>query len=111
MTRSAKARKSTRAVSEWIGDTSDTQGSARIVGEVARTTAPQALYRQEGQAQPMHSQEMNHRAVDLNRVIDGDDQASVEACTPLADDEVRLDPTHHVWGGHETTRWDAVHVE
>lgn len=59
----------------------------------------------------MHSKEMNRRAVDLTLGIDGHDQSSVEVYTPLADDEVRLDPEHQVWGGHGTTRWDAVHVE
>lgn len=59
----------------------------------------------------MHSQYMNRRAVDLHLFIDGHDQSFVEAYKPLADDAVRLDPEHHIWGGHGTTRWDAVHLE
>jgi hypothetical protein len=43
---------------------------------------------------------MNRLAVDLHLVIDGHDQSSVKAYKPLADYEVRLDPEHHVWGGH-----------
>jgi hypothetical protein len=46
---------------------------------------------------------MNRRAVDLHLFIDGHDQSFVEAYKPLADDEVRLDPEHHIWGGHGTT--------
>jgi hypothetical protein len=106
MTLAEQERQSTRAVSELLCYASDERGYARIVGEVARTTAPQALYLNESKAQTMHSQSMNRRAVDVHLFIDGPDQLSGEAYTPLADDEVRLDPEHHVWGGHGTTLWD-----
>jgi hypothetical protein len=85
----------------------DERGYERMLGEVAHTQEHQARYLKDSKAQPMHSKDMNHLAVDLNRFIDGHDQSSVEAYTPLADDEVRLDPEHHVWGGHGTTLGDA----
>jgi hypothetical protein len=55
MTHSEKARKSTRAVSEWIGDADDERGYERILGEVARTKEPHARSLTDGQAQTMHS--------------------------------------------------------
>jgi hypothetical protein len=79
MTRAEPSRTSTRVVSVWIGDASDERGYARLCGEVARTNAPHAWSLHHGQAQTMHSQEMNRRAVDLTRGLDGHDQLSGEA--------------------------------
>jgi hypothetical protein len=59
----------------------------------------------------MHSTYIYRLAVDLHLFIDGHDQSSMEAYTPLADNEVRRDPEPRVWGSHGTTLWDAVHVE
>jgi hypothetical protein len=79
MTPSEQERKSTRVVSELIGDTYDKRGYERILGEGARVQEPPPLSLNDGQAQMMHSTEMNRRAVDLYLVIDGHDPSSGEA--------------------------------